>query len=125
MEKEKERVLKCLYGESTSRFYIHHRYEILISWPTLRFEVLKLCLLGNVRTIEMIRSNFQSVAVGEVYVLLVFAVNTASTFCGFKIYISHFRSTDGLPKHVALIVTQVNTVDVTACVFAFHIVLSM
>ena len=71
----------------------------------------------------MIGTNFQTVAVGKPYVLLVFLVDSVASLRSFYIDIGHLGVVaDMLPEHLALIVTNVDTMDMCTCVFTKHII---
>lgn len=62
-------------------------------------------------------------AVGQAYVLLELVVDAVATLCGLQINVGIVLALpDGLPKHVALIVAQVDAVDVLAGVFTLHVI---
>lgn len=69
----------------------------------------------------MIGTNLKPVFMGKLDVAFIFIVNTVATLSGFKIDVSHLGIiANSLPEHLALIVTQVNTMHMRARVFTLH-----
>lgn len=122
MQKLKERIAEFFCIHAAFRLHINHRQEVLISWTALGHEIFQLRLLWDAGSVEMIRTYFHSVAMSQVNILLVFAVDVGSALGSFQINVSHLRVVaHGFPEHVALIMTQVDAVNVPTSVFALHL----
>ena len=122
MQKLEERIAEFFCIHAAFRLHVNHRQEVLISRSALGHEIFQLPLLRDACSVEMIRTHFHSVAMSQVDILLVFAVDVGSSLGSFQINISHLRVVaHGFPEHVALIMTQVDAVNVPTSVFALHL----
>lgn len=122
MQKLEERIAEFFCIHAAFRFHVNHRQEVLISRSALGHEIFQLPLLRDACSVEMIRTHFHSVAMSQVDILLVFAVDVGSALGSFQINVSHLRVVaHGFPEHVALIMTQVDAVNVPTSVFALHL----
>lgn len=122
MQKLEERIAEFFCIHATFRLHVNHRQEVLISRSALGHEIFQLPLLRDACSVEMIRTHFHSVAMSQVDILLVFAVDVGSSLGSFQINVSHLRVVaHGFPEHVALIMTQVDAVNVPTSVFALHL----
>ena len=122
MQKLEERIAEFFCIHAALRLHVNHRQEVLISRSALGHEIFQLPLLRDACSVEMIRTHFHSVAMSQVDILLVFAVDVGSSLGSFQINISHLRVVaHGFPEHVALIMTQVDAVNVPTSVFALHL----
>lgn len=123
-EEFRERVAELFGLQSALGLDINHRQEVLIAWPALAFEVLQLGSLIYLWTIEMIRANLEPIFVGQFDILFVFAVDIVASFGGLKVHVGHLGVVAyRFPEHVALIMAQVDAVDVGAGILAFHLCL--
>ena len=69
----------------------------------------------------MVRANLESVSVGKVYILFVFAVYIGSTLCRLKIDVRHFGVVAyRLPKHISLVMTEVDAMHMLASILALY-----
>ena len=68
----------------------------------------------------MVGTHLQTIAVSQIDILLVFIINAVAAFRGLEIDVSHLRIAHRLPEHIALIVAQVDAVDVAAGVLTLH-----
>lgn len=122
MQKLEERIAEFFCIHAALRLHVNHRQEVLISRSALGHEIFQLPLLRDACSVEMIRTHFHSVAMSQVDILLVFAVDVGSSLSSFQINVSHLRVVaHGFPEHVALIMTQVDAVNVPTSVFALHL----
>ena len=122
MQKLEERIAEFFCIHAAFRLHVNHRQEVLISRSALGHEIFQLPLLRDACSVEMIRTYFHSVAMSQVDILLVFAVDVGSALGSFQINVSHLRVVaHGFPEHVALIMTQVDAVNVPTSVFALHL----
>ena len=122
MQKLEERIAEFFCIHAAFRLHVNHRQEVLISRSALGHEIFQLPLLRDACSVEMIRTHFHSVAMSQVDILLVFAVDVGSALGSFQINVSHLRVVaHGFPEHVALIMTQVDAVNVPTSVFALHL----
>ena len=122
MQKLEERIAEFFCIHAAFRLHVNHRQEVLISRSALGHEIFQLPLLRDACSVEMIRTYFHSVAMSQVDILLVFAVDVGSSLGSFQINVSHLRVVaHGFPEHVALIMTQVDAVNVPTSVFALHL----
>ena len=122
MQKLEERIAEFFCIHAAFRLHVNHRQEVLISRSALGHEIFQLPLLRDACSVEMIRTHFHSVAMSQVDILLVFAVDVGSSLGSFQINVSHLRVVaHGFPEHVALIMTQVDAVNVPTSVFALHL----
>ena len=122
MQKLEERIAEFFCIHAAFRLNVNHRQEVLISRSALGHEIFQLPLLRDACSVEMIRTYFHSVAMSQVDILLVFAVDVRSALSSFQINVSHLRVVaHGFPEHVALIMTQVDAVNVPTSVFALHL----
>ena len=122
MQKLEERIAEFFCFHAAFRLHVNHRQEVLISRSALGHEIFQLPLLRDACSVEMIRTYFHSVAMSQVDILLVFAVDVGSSLGSFQINVSHLRVVaHGFPEHVALIMTQVDAVNVPTSVFALHL----
>lgn len=122
MQKLEKRIAEFFCIHAAFRLHINHRQEVLISRTALGHEIFQLRLLWDAGSVEMIRTYFHSVAMSQVDILLVFAVDVGSSLGSFQINVSHLRVVaHGFPEHVALIMTQVDAVNVPTSVFALHL----
>ena len=104
--------------------HVYHRQQVLVARTALRHEILQLCLLWNAGTIEVIGAHLESISVGEVDVVLVFAVHVGASLGGLEIHVCHLGVvTDGFPEHIALIVAEVDAVYVLTGVLALYLCL--
>jgi hypothetical protein len=83
-------------------------------------EIVQLLLLGISRAVKMVGAYFQTVAMSQVNVFLVFAVYPASTFRGFQIHIGHvgiiaYR----FPEYRSLVMAEVNSLDIMTRILVF------
>ena len=121
MEELEEGVAEFFRFHSALGFHINHREQILVARAALRHEVLQLSLLGDAGTIEVVGPYLHSIPMRQVDILLVSAVYIGSSFSCLQIDVSHLGIiANRLPEHLALIVTQVNTMHMRARVFTLH-----
>lgn len=100
---------------------VYHGQQVLIAWTALSHEVLELCLLWNASTVEMVRTNLESVSVGKVYILFVFAVYIGPSLCSLEINIRHFGVVAyGFPEHISLIVAEVDAMHMLASILTLY-----
>ena len=117
-----QRIAELFGIESALGFYVYHRQQVLISRTALSLEILQLCLLWNLGTVEVIGPNLESVSVSQVDVFLILGIYVGSAFCSFQIDISHLRViTYSFPKDVSLVMAEVNTMNMTAGIFTLHL----
>ena len=122
IQKFEQRIAELFGIESALGFYVYHRQQVLISRTALSLEILQLCLLWNLGTVEVIGPNLESVSVSQVDVFLILGIYVGSAFCSFQIDISHLRViTYSFPKDVSLIMAEVNTMNMTAGIFTLHL----
>ena len=67
----------------------------------------------------MVRTYLKTVLMGKVDVLFIFIVYTVAALGCLQINVGHLGFSNRLPEHIALVMAQINTVNVTACIFAF------
>lgn len=120
IEKLEERVTELSLAQPAPRLNVNHRDQVLVTRPALGHKVSQLRLLRDVWTIEMIRPDLQTIAMGQVNVLLVLVINTASTFGRLQVDISHLCLAYSLPEHITLIMAQVNAMNMATCIFTLH-----
>lgn len=117
-----ERIAECLSREPAAGFDVDHGYKVLVARLTLGHEVGQLLRKFSLWTKKVVGSDLQTILVGKLYVLRILVVDIVAAFGGLQINVSHLGVlTNGLPKHFALIVTQVNSVNVRARIFTFHV----
>ena len=122
IQKFEQRIAELFGIESALGFYVYHRQQVLISRTALSLEILQLCLLWNLGTVEVIGPNLESVSVSQVDVFLILGIYVGSAFCSFQIDISHLRViTYSFPKDVSLVMAEVNTMHMTAGIFTLHL----
>lgn len=119
-EEGEQRVLKRFRVQPALRLNVNHRDEVLVARPALCHEVLQLHLLLYLWSIEMVRPHLQAIAVCQVDVLLIAVINIVSALRSLQIDVSHLRFAHRLPEHGALVVAQVDAMDMSAGIFAFH-----
>ena len=73
----------------------------------------------------MVGAHLQPILMCQLDVVLKLLVDAVATFRGFQVNIGHVGVVaDDFPKHIALIMADVNAVDVGASVLALHNVLA-
>ena len=121
-EKLEKRVAELLRRKFGRRFHIDHRNQILLLRTTLRTKILQLQALVGDSAIEMIRPDLKSLTMSESDVLLELGVDSVAAFCRLQINVCAAAVLpDSLPENIALIVAQVDAVNVLACVLALHL----
>ena len=126
VEEIEQRVAEHVGRQASRRLNVNHRDEVLLTRQTLRHEIIELALLVGQRTIEMIAAHLQSIAVSQFYVALEGGIDTITTLGSLQIDIRHIgHLADSLPKHVTLIVAQVNAMNVGTRVFALHKIVAL
>ena len=69
----------------------------------------------------MVRTNLESVSVGKVYILFVFAVYIGPSLCSLEINIRHFGVVSyGFPEHISLIVAEVDAMHMLASILTLY-----
>ena len=120
-EERQQRVAKLVYLQTTERFDINHRYQILLAWQALGSKVIQLLLQGSLRSEEMIGSHLESVAMREINVPLKLRVDAVSTLRGFQIDVGHLGViAHRLPEHITLIAAQVDAVHMCTGILALQ-----
>lgn len=111
------RVTEFLYRKTAACLNVDHGYEILVLRPALGHEVAQLGLLRDTGTVKVIRTDLQTMLMGQLDIALVFAVNIVTTLGSLKIDISHPGIIpDSLPEHISLIMAHVYAMDMCATV---------
>ena len=117
-----QRIAEDIRRQPSRRFDVDHWNEVLLTRQTLRHEVLQLFLLIGQRTIEVVASHFQSILMSQLDVPFESGIDTVATLRSLQVDVGHLRIVaHSFPKHLTLIVAEVDTVDVRAGVFAHHI----
>lgn len=78
-EELRERVAKLFLRQSAAGLDIDHRQQILIAGATLCHKVVKLLHLTDARTIEVVGTHFEPIAVSQVDVLFIFIIDARAT----------------------------------------------
>lgn len=117
-----QRIAEDRIRKSGVSLNVNHRNEILLATQTLSCEIMQLLKLRRLRTVEMVRAHLQAIRISQFKVLLVFIVNFVSSFSRLDVYVSHSGVfANNLPEHFALVVADVNAVNVRTCVLALNI----
>ena len=118
-----KRIAEFGCGQSALRFYVNHRYKVLVAWPALCHEVLQLLSEVGFGPEKVVRTHFQPILMSQLYVAFVPRVDAVATFGGFDVHVCHLRVfADDFPKHLPLIMADVYAVYVVASVFALYVV---
>ena len=77
---------------------------------------------GSLRTEEVVRPHFESIAVSQLDISLIPGVDTVTALSSLQIHVGHLCIlSDSLPEHLSLIVAQVYAMHMFACVFAHQV----
>lgn len=122
LQKFEKRVAELRRGQSVGGFDVDHRNQILLLRTTLRTEILQLQLLVGDGAIEMVGTDLQPVTMGKVDVLLECRVDAVAALRRLQIDVGIVGFlTDMFPKNIALIMAQVDAVNVLASVLALDL----
>ena len=122
LEEGQQRVAELLIGQSGIGLNVDHGYQVLLAGQTLGTEIVQLLHQGRLGAEEVVGAYLQTVAVGEVDVALEVGVDAVAALGGLQIDVGHLGVlADGLPEHLALVVREVDAVDVGAGVLALQI----
>lgn len=125
IHKLEQRVTESLVRQAAGGFNVEHRNQVLVARTALGCEIPELLLEVGLGPEEMIGAHFQSVFMSQVYVGFIFLVDAVAAFGAFDVDIRHLGGAHRFPEYVALIVAQVNAVDMGAGVFTLSDILSM
>ena len=124
VEEVEQRVAEDISRQASRTLHVNHGYQVLLFRNALRLEVAQLSQLVGLRTIEMIAAHLQALLVSHPNVTLKSSVNAVATLGSLQIDISHVGIVaDGFPEDIALIVAEVNAVNMRAGILALYIII--
>jgi len=122
LQKLEKRVAEQRRWQSVGGLNVDHRNQILFLRTTLRTEILQLQLLVGDGAIEMVGTDLQPVTMGKVDVLLECRVDAVAALRRLQIDVGIVGIlADMFPKNIALIMAQVDAVNVLASVLALDL----
>ena len=122
LQERHQRVAELLRRQTAVALDVDHRDEVLLAGQTLGLEVLQLAAQRRLGTEEVVGAHLQTIAVGQVDVAFKIGVDAVATLGSLQVDVGHLRIlANRLPEHLALIVRQVDAVDVRTGVLALQI----
>ena len=122
LEETQQLVAEHIRGQSSRCLDVDHRDEVLLSRTALGLEVLQLLIQRRSRTEEMIGAHLQTVTVSQLDITFITSIDSVATLCRLQIDVGHLGIlAHGFPKHLTLIMRQVDTMHMVTGILALQI----
>ena len=123
VEEVEQGIAEDISRQAASALHINHRNKVLLLRNALRLEIAQLLKLVGLGAIEMVAAHLETLLMGHPDVALKGGINAVATLSSLQIDISHVGIVaQCLPEHLALIVAEVDAMNMGTGVFALHIV---